>query len=132
MPPQPQEPRVRSESFAAEIPPPWRGSRRTETLAGPGADREGIDPMTASRLLAGLLQPLLALLLLAGSPADALSPEARPLVHGIETAPKAIGAQRSGAAIPADTLIEPTRSVNEDGWAGTAVGAKSPLPVRDL
>ena len=88
--------------------------------------------MTASRLLAGLLQPLLALLLLAGSPADALSPEARLLVHGIETAPKAIGAQRSGAAIPADTLIEPTRSVNEDGWAGTAVGAKSPLPVRDL
>jgi hypothetical protein len=28
--------------------------------------------------------------------------------------------------------MEPTRSVDEHGWAGTAAGAKSPLRVRDL
>jgi hypothetical protein len=63
--------------------------------------------LTASRLLAGVLQSLLAFLLLAGSPVDALTHEARPLVRGIETAPNAIRAQRSSAAIPAEALIEP-------------------------
>src|SRR5688572_12964854 len=87
--------------------------------------------MTASRLLAGLIQPLLALLLLAGLPADRLRAQDRALVHGIEGAAKAIGSHRERAAVPSDARFEPHRSDGDDGPDAAAVAPEPALPALD-